>query len=551
MKYTILDSYSLVAKHVAQDIAETVRRKPDALLCLAAGHTSLGVFDEMIRMQEAGETNFRTAYIVGLDEWSGMSREDDGSCAGFLYKNIFDRLGIHEEHIKLFDGKYSDAEEECSSVEQYIADHGGIDHMFLGIGMNGHLGLNEPGTDFLLGAHETEISETTNLVGQKYFSGHTELTKGITLGIRNILESRRIVLVADSSRKSGIIKEFYYSESDASIPATALKNAKNCEIVLDADAAVNIRQHINDPQKAVIGIDIGGTKTLMIIRSLSGRIIYENAFVSSGNCTLLRSHIEEGILASGLNHSGIKALALGVPGRIDPDRMVATDAPGLGWKGLSLQNELFRFFRFPCVIENDGTMALIAETSSENQNNIKLTNCLTIVIGTGLGSAYMADGRIISGAHHSAGEIGYCIFEESNNEIRNSAGFFGFLESKISGSALEKSAKGITPQELFSSYDDNPAKYKEIVDVFIHRLAITIANLVSILDPGEVIIGGGVSRSLEPFLERIKIKVRQYTPISANIRISAYFNRAGAIGACIRAESIQHLQETIGEGETR
>jgi len=242
MKYTLFKNYRMASEYVALDIAKTVMEKPDALLCLAAGHTSLGIFDAMVELQDSGAVDFRTAYIVGLDEWSNMAREDDGSCAGFLYANIYNRIGIPQDHIRLFDGMYDDGKTECELVEKYIASRSGIDYMLLGIGMNGHLGLNEPGTDFSLGAHVTRISEITITIGQKYFQKPTKISEGITLGIKNILEARRIVLVADSARKSKIIGEFYISAPDVKLPATALKTADNCEVVLDREAAISIKE---------------------------------------------------------------------------------------------------------------------------------------------------------------------------------------------------------------------------------------------------------------------------------------------------------------------
>ncbi|MHB1453486.1 MAG: ROK family protein [Saccharofermentanales bacterium] len=301
-------------------------------------------------------------------------------------------------------------------------------------------------------------------------------------------------------------------------------------------ATNNHQNNAGEGAEAVIGIDIGGTKTLMILRSLSGTVLFEQSFPSSHDCMALKSRIEEGIRAGGLNPGEIRGLAIGVPGRIIPEKQLVVDAPGLGWKNLSLTEELFRYLPFPCSVENDGTMALIAETDSGKATDVR--NCLTIVIGTGLGSAFMADGHIIAGAHHSAGEIGYCIFEDTEEPIHNRSGHFGFLESKISGSALEKSVAGMTPQELFETYDIQTAAMRGIVDTFIYKLSIAIANLISILDPGTVIIGGGVSRSLEPFIGTIREQVGRLTPIEAVIEISKFFNRAGAIGACIRAERV-------------
>lgn len=286
---------------------------------------------------------------------------------------------------------------------------------------------------------------------------------------------------------------------------------------------------------AVIGIDIGGTKTLIIIRSLSGEILYEQSIPSNRDCLVLKSLIDNAIDECGLNSSEIKGLAMGIPGRIDPKKQLVIDAPGLSWKNLSLADELFRFYDFPCRVENDGTMALIAETVSGKAKDTD--NCIIIVIGTGLGGAIMVNGRIIAGVHHSAGEIGYCIFEDNvKDKIQNRTGNFGFLESRISGTALESRISGMTPQELFATYLSKSGDNSEIVDAFIYRLSVTIANLVSILDPGTVIIGGGVSKSLEPFIGAIRENVAKLTPIEAQIEISGYFNRAGAIGACIRAE---------------
>jgi glucokinase len=300
------------------------------------------------------------------------------------------------------------------------------------------------------------------------------------------------------------------------------------------NAASNPPGGTTDRARAVIGIDVGGTKTLMIIRALTGTILYEQSFPSCRDCMALKERIEEGMRSCRLETDEIKALAIGVPGRVIPEKRLVVDAPGLGWKNLPLAEELFRYLPFPCLVENDGTMALIAETASGKATDV--LNCLTIVIGTGLGSAFMAGGRIIAGAHHSAGEIGYCIFEDADGAVRNEAGHFGFLESRISGTALENQVIGLSPQELFATYDGQSDELRQIVDQFIDRLSVTIANLVSILDPGMVIIGGGVSRSLEPFLASIQDRVRRWTPIEVDIGISSFFNRAGAIGACIRAE---------------
>ncbi len=237
MRCTILPTYQNCCARVADELAQLLAMKPDALLCLAAGHSSLGVFDAMVDLQQSGRADFSRVHIVGLDEWTGMARADDGSCAGFLHKNCFQRLPIARENIHLFDGRYRDGKAECQAAEDFIQACGGIDFMLLGIGMNGHLALNEPGTSFALGAHETMLSETTRRVGQKYFARETELTRGVTLGIRNILASRRIVLMVNGSHKREVFAKLMAAEVGTDFPASVLKTAAQAEIVAEAICA--------------------------------------------------------------------------------------------------------------------------------------------------------------------------------------------------------------------------------------------------------------------------------------------------------------------------
>ena len=234
MQCTILPTYEACCQVIADELTALLREKPDATLCLAAGHSSLGVFDAMVALQDSGRADFSRVRIIGLDEWSGKAKEDDGSCAGFLYRNCFDRLPIPQSHIRLFNGMYADAAAECRAMEDAIRESGGIDYMLLGMGMNGHLALNEPGTPFALGAHETALSETTRVVGQKYFAQQTSLSGGITLGIRNILESRRIVLIVNGAHKKDVFQQLMASPVTEAFPASVLKDAPNTLILAEA-----------------------------------------------------------------------------------------------------------------------------------------------------------------------------------------------------------------------------------------------------------------------------------------------------------------------------
>lgn len=237
MKITVLENEILVGKYLANDLAKLVNSNPGILVSLAAGHSSLEMFNEMIFLQNSGKADFRKAYYAGLDEWKGFSKADDGSCAGFLHKNLFDPLGIDLNHIHLFNGNYYDFETEADLMYKFIDNHGGISYILLGIGMNGHIGLNEPGTPFDYGISEVRIDPVTQTVGQKYFKNSTELEFGITLGIKDILKVPKIVLTAQSSRKRDIFKTFLETSPDPCIPATALKLSTDLEVVTDKAAS--------------------------------------------------------------------------------------------------------------------------------------------------------------------------------------------------------------------------------------------------------------------------------------------------------------------------
>ncbi|MDR2499887.1 MAG: 6-phosphogluconolactonase, partial [Treponema sp.] len=147
-------------------------------------------------------------------------------------------LAFTPDRIRLFDGRAGDLEAECQSVERFIARRGGIDFMLLGVGMNGHLALNEPGCDPHAGARVTEIAETTRQVGQKYFSGPQTLTCGLTLGIKNISAAGAIVVSVIGAHKAPVVKRLRESPAgDAAFPASLLKGLPQVCFYFDRAAA--------------------------------------------------------------------------------------------------------------------------------------------------------------------------------------------------------------------------------------------------------------------------------------------------------------------------
>ncbi|MEZ0537578.1 glucosamine-6-phosphate deaminase [Caldicellulosiruptoraceae bacterium PP1] len=239
MDIKIFESYHELSKQIAIIIANIVKNKPNAILCLAAGHTSLGIFEEMIKLSNEGYVSFDKCIFVSLDEWAGLGKGDDGSCIDFMYNNLFIPLKINNENIVFYDGK-ANLQNECNKIDSYLKDNGPIDFMLLGLGMNGHIGLNEPGVSFDKYSHIVELDNTTKIVGQKYFNKETTLSYGITMGFLHIKEAKQVILAVSSKNKAEIVKKLLDSEPNFLLPASYLKNLSNCSLYLDKDAAMLI-----------------------------------------------------------------------------------------------------------------------------------------------------------------------------------------------------------------------------------------------------------------------------------------------------------------------
>lgn len=229
----VLPNYNEMSMKAAEIIIDIVKRKPDALLCFAAGSTPLGTFGHLVEAGKQGKVNFDKCVFVSLDEWVGLSRDVEGSCKQTLYDHFFDPLSIRQDQIVFFDGMNPDLTEECEKMDKYIQTHGPIDLFLLGIGMNGHLGFNEPGVDFDLYSHVINLDPVTKQVSSKYFQTNMELTQGITLGIRYIMEARTVLLIANGSNKAEILQQSFTGPVTNEVPASILQNHPKLIVCID------------------------------------------------------------------------------------------------------------------------------------------------------------------------------------------------------------------------------------------------------------------------------------------------------------------------------
>ena len=234
MKLKKCENYTELSRVCADRVADVLRAKPDALLCFAAGSTSVGMFNALRRMQRDGLTDLRRARFVALDEWLDLADESE-NCAAFMRRSFYDPLGIAPERIRWFDIHNPDRARMLADMDAFLAAQGPIDCMVLGIGMNGHVGLNEPGTSWDCGALVAELDETTASVGQKYFSQGMRLTRGVTLGMRHIFAARTVILQASGVHKRGIVRQLLACEPSVALPASALRLMPDAWFVYDTE----------------------------------------------------------------------------------------------------------------------------------------------------------------------------------------------------------------------------------------------------------------------------------------------------------------------------
>ncbi|MCE7061295.1 6-phosphogluconolactonase [Dyadobacter sp. CY343] len=239
-KISIYPDYNTMSSAAADRVITLLSKKPNAVICLPSGSTPLGMFRALAAANQKGLVDFSQCVYIGLDEWIGMGADDDGSCRDLLDRDFLKPIGFRENQIVFFDGKAIDPEAECVRVNKIVESLGGLDLIVLGIGMNGHLALNEPGTPWDTYAHISELDPLTAEVGQKYFQKPTTLTKGITVGIRHILESKTAILIGAGAAKAPVIARALAFPVTSEFPATVLQNHLNAEFILDAEAGKGI-----------------------------------------------------------------------------------------------------------------------------------------------------------------------------------------------------------------------------------------------------------------------------------------------------------------------
>lgn len=240
MELKIFDTYEILSAAAAGLIVDTVKKKHNAVLCFASGDTPKRAYELVAEIAKKENVDFGKCIFFGLDEWLGVPPHNPGSCHYFLQQYLIKPLGLHSAQVHLFDGLAIDAEIECEKMNQLIADKG-IDFMLVGVGLNGHIGFNEPGTDVGSVAHVSELDTITLTVGQKYFADAMPANKGITIGLRQVMASGNLVMMANGKKKAPIVKQAVDGEITNGFPASLLRQHPNSMLMVDKEAAFELK----------------------------------------------------------------------------------------------------------------------------------------------------------------------------------------------------------------------------------------------------------------------------------------------------------------------
>lgn len=234
MQVESLETYAALSERAAAIVAELIRHKPDAVLGLPTGSTPVGFYAALAR----SGTNFAGVRTFNLDEYLGLGRQHPQSYYRFMKANLYDRVNLPPEQAHIPDGLAPDPDAECARYEAAIADAGGLDVVVLGLGNNGHIGFNEPGTPWNSRTRRVKLADKTREANARFFDTPDDVpVEAITMGIGTILAARQVVLLVSGESKAEIVRRTLEGPVTEDVPATALRQHPNVIVLLDRAAA--------------------------------------------------------------------------------------------------------------------------------------------------------------------------------------------------------------------------------------------------------------------------------------------------------------------------
>lgn len=238
VEVVLVEDYDAVSLAAANVVSEVINSKRNAVLGLATGSTPLGMYKELVARYQSGQLDFSRVTTFNLDEYIGLAATNSQSYHYYMWKNFFSNVNVVAQNVFMPRGDVEDIEAECRRYEHLIACRGPIDVQILGIGTNGHIGFNEPGTPFNSTTHVITLDQETIKANARFFKSQSEVPrKAISMGINTILRARKILLLASGKTKADAVARMVEGPITEDLPATALRLHPDVIVIADREAA--------------------------------------------------------------------------------------------------------------------------------------------------------------------------------------------------------------------------------------------------------------------------------------------------------------------------
>ncbi len=238
MRIQVMDDYEQLSYWAARVVLSQVTLQSNSVLGLATGSTPEGMYQRLVDMYQQGKVDFSDVTTFALDEYLGLSPDHPQSYQYYLYNKFFNHINLPPENINLPPGDTTDPEMACQNYEQAIASAGGIDLQVVGIGVNGHIGFNEPATSLNTNTHIVDLAEETIQTNSRFFDNIDEVPRqAITMGMGSIMGAKRIVMLANGKNKAAAVRDSFSGKVTTEVPASFLQLHREFILLLDKEAA--------------------------------------------------------------------------------------------------------------------------------------------------------------------------------------------------------------------------------------------------------------------------------------------------------------------------
>ena len=232
-----VDDYDVLSRKAADELVELIKEKPDCVIGLTTGSSTEGMYRELVKDFNEGKISFKDATTINTDEYVGLEYDNDQSYHYFMKTKFYDLTDIDMKNAYIPEGN-KDLDMACNEYNELL-ENKKIDLQILGIGPNGHIGFNEPGTSFDTNTHVTDLKDSTIQANARFFDNDLSKvpTKAITIGIRDIMNAKRVILLASGKGKAEAIRKAVEGDITEDLPASILQKHPDVTFILDNDAA--------------------------------------------------------------------------------------------------------------------------------------------------------------------------------------------------------------------------------------------------------------------------------------------------------------------------